>query len=216
MPGRVAGRGTAVAGVARERGNVVGEEQALLLGTLGHLGVQRQRREPVRAGRSHSRPHRPSVGYSVVRNSRGKDRRRIREAGTTTTVELQRRQFKVGVLGGSGQRGASACRNPQSQGEGEGSSPFVEVLGGDVVEELAEPLDLVLLLVRDGQAGLVEHLFRTGRSGCPCAARERSSPTGERPPRPRREHQGGVEDAVLDVGDLAPRRARSRWPRRRP
>ena len=56
----------------------------------------------------------------------------------------------------------------------------VEVLGRDLVEELAELLHLVLLLVGHRDAGLVEHLLGADDLGARSAAPARSSPRAGR------------------------------------
>ena len=66
---------------------------------------------------------------------------------------------------GTGQRDARVRDTPVPRTSGV-SAP--EVLGRDRVEELAELLDLVLLLVRDDQPGLLEH----GVLGVPIHAEE--------------------------------------------
>src|SRR3954468_20061538 len=74
---------------------------------------------------------------------------------------------------GVGQLSEAACRRPHhfglspvtvlpiqpGSGSSAGSGAGTEVLRGDLVEELAELLDLVLLLVRDLDPDLVEQLF---------------------------------------------------------
>src|ERR687893_1694952 len=76
-----------------------------------------------------------------------------------------------------------------------------EVLGSDRVEELAELLDLVLLLVRDDQPGLGEHAL-LGVDGHPDPQRERHRVAGARRHRDAAvEHQLRVEGAFLQVGD---------------
>src|SRR6185437_2744630 len=76
-----------------------------------------------------------------------------------------------------------------------------EVLGRDRVEELAELLDLVLLLVRDDEPGFGEdRLLRVDRH-----ARAEGERHGVARPRghlhPAVEHELGVERAFLEVGD---------------
>src|SRR4051794_35481700 len=76
-----------------------------------------------------------------------------------------------------------------------------EVLRGDGVEELAELLDLVLLLVRDDQTGLGEHAL-VGVDRHPDAERERHRVTRSRGHGdPAVEDQLGVERALLKIGD---------------
>ena len=78
----------------------------------------------------------------------------------------------------------------------------VEVLGADLFEELTEPLDLFLLVVRHLEPGLVEDLLAADDPGAG-AQRERD--------RVRRagahldalaEHEQRIEDAVAHFGDL--------------
>ena len=53
----------------------------------------------------------------------------------------------------------------------------VEVFRGDLVEELAELLHLVLLLGRDGEAGLVEQVVAPHKRGRDAAAKARAEET---------------------------------------
>src|SRR5215475_3205061 len=76
------------------------------------------------------------------------------------------------------------------------SSSTAEVFGRDVIEELAELLDLVLLLVRDRHACLIKYLV-LGEDRRPGPQRERDRI--RRPGAdclPVREHQVGEEDPI--------------------
>src|SRR5262245_40322282 len=77
-----------------------------------------------------------------------------------------------------------------------------EVLGPDLFQELPELLDLVLLLVRNHDTGLGEDLVGTPDR------RAHPQREGDRVAGPRRDpyavsdQQVGVEDVLLELGDL--------------
>src|SRR5690242_2230525 len=77
----------------------------------------------------------------------------------------------------------------------------LEVLGGDLLQELLEPLDLVVLLLGDGDAGLVEQRL-LGEDRGAGAQRQRDRVGGPRADLdPAVEDQAGVEDLVLEGDD---------------
>src|SRR5215472_682697 len=95
--------------------------------------------------------------------------------------------------------GASPGRSRSGSGWSGGAA---EVLGRDVVEELAELLDLVFLLVRDRDARLVQYLLvgEDRRPGAQCQRDRVRGPGADGGA--VGEHQVGEEDAIAQGGDV--------------
>src|SRR5215475_13579132 len=174
-----AGGGTggrpAVPDVLRVGGEVVPEQQALLAGALDRRAAL-LRLAAVFAGYRHT-GLRPGSWLSYLSRTLGRPARRVNDLPRRVAQELRVRR-----------PGASGCPS--------------EVLRTDGVQELAELLDFVFLLVRDRHPGLVQDLL-TGEDRCTGPERERDRV--RRPGAhflPVGEDEVGEEDAVPERGDV--------------